>query len=145
VQHRTARCRDDGSANRPDRPPRERPIPAGDCSIVANTELQERELIKLAALSAALADTLRRRGVTDPAASLTAEAGIAVFKIAFERWINETNQQDFAQLIRDTLDELKALTAGNDHRAKVEREVMPAAGSVSVTGLSSQRGEDTRS
>jgi|GEM_PF-6841866 AcrR family transcriptional regulator len=84
--------------------------------IAANTELQERELIKLASLSAALADTLHRRGVTDPAASLTAEAGIAVFKVAFERWINETNQQDFPQLIRETLDELKAVTAGNDHR-----------------------------
>jgi len=43
-------------------------------------ELQERELIKLAALSAAIADTLRKRGVKDPAASLAAEAGIAVFK-----------------------------------------------------------------
>ena len=64
-------------------------------------------------MSAALADTLRRPGVTDPAASLSAEAGIAVFKIAFKRWINETNQQDFAQLIRDTLDELKA---GEDTR-----------------------------
>ena len=96
-------------------------------------------------MSAAIADTLRRRGVTDPAASLTAEAGIAAFKIAFERWINETNQQDFAQLIRDTHDELKALTAGNDHRPKVEREVIPATGSVSVTGLSSLRGRDTRS
>ena len=109
------------------------------------TQSFKNALIKLAALAAALAETLRRRGVTEPAASLTAEAGIAVLKIAFERWINETNQQDFAQLIRDTLDELKALTAGNDHRAKVEREVMPTTGSVSVTGLSSQRGEDTRS
>ena len=51
--------------------------------IAANPELQERELIKLAALSAAIADTLRKRGVKDPAASLTAEAGIAVFKIGF--------------------------------------------------------------
>ena len=42
AQQRTARCRDDGSANRPDRPRRERPLPAGDCSIVANTKLQER-------------------------------------------------------------------------------------------------------
>jgi hypothetical protein len=58
--------------------------------IAANTELQERELIKLASLASAMADTLRRRGVTDPAASLTAEAGIAVFKIAFQRWKNET-------------------------------------------------------
>ena len=55
-------------------------------------ELQERELIKLASLAAALADALRRRGVTDPAASLTAEAGIAVFKIAFERWISGTSR-----------------------------------------------------
>jgi AcrR family transcriptional regulator len=80
--------------------------------IAANAELQERELIKLASLSAALADTLRRRGVADPAASLAAEAGIAVFKIAFERWISGTNQRDMPQLIRESLDELKAVTAG---------------------------------
>ena len=60
--------------------------------IAANPELQERELIKLASLASALADALRRRGVTDPAASLTAEAGIAVFKIAFERWISGTGE-----------------------------------------------------
>src|SRR5580765_7556799 len=60
--------------------------------IDANPELQERELIKLATLSAALAETLRRRGVTEPAASLTAEAGIAVFKVAFERWIGNAKE-----------------------------------------------------
>ncbi len=80
--------------------------------IAANAELQERELIKLASLSAALADTLRQRGVKDPAASLTAEAGIAVFKIAFERWVNEAHEQDLSVLIRESLDELKAVTAG---------------------------------
>jgi AcrR family transcriptional regulator len=80
--------------------------------IAANPELQERELIKLASLAAALADTLRQRGVEDPAASLTAEAGVAVFKIAFERWIDDTDQQDLRHLIRDSLDELKAVTAG---------------------------------
>jgi AcrR family transcriptional regulator len=83
--------------------------------IDANPELQERELIKLATLSAALADALRRRGVTEPTASLTAEAGIAVFKVAFERWITDPNRLDFPQLIRLTLDELKAVTAGS-HR-----------------------------
>jgi AcrR family transcriptional regulator len=79
--------------------------------IAANPELQERELIKLASLSAALADTLRQRGVTEPAASLAAELGIAVFKIAFERWTKETNQKDLSRLIRESLDELKAVTA----------------------------------
>jgi AcrR family transcriptional regulator len=80
--------------------------------IAANAELQERELIKLASLAAALTGALRRRGVTDPAASLAAEAGIAVFKIAFARWISEASQPDLPRLIRDSLDELKAVTAG---------------------------------
>jgi AcrR family transcriptional regulator len=79
--------------------------------ITAHAELQERELLKLASLASAMADALRRRGVTDPAASLTAEAGVAVFKIAFERWINETSQQDLPRLIRESLDELKAAIA----------------------------------
>jgi AcrR family transcriptional regulator len=81
--------------------------------IVANPELQERELIKLASLAAAIADVLRRRGVREPAASLAAEAGIAVFRIAFERWIDETNQHDLSRLIRESLDELSAVTAGS--------------------------------
>jgi AcrR family transcriptional regulator len=81
--------------------------------IAANTELQERELIKLATLASVLAVTLRQRGVTEPAASLTAEAGIAVFKIAFDRWTDATNQEVLPQLIRESLDELKAVTAGN--------------------------------
>ena len=57
--------------------------------VAANPELQERELIKLATLAAALADALRRRGVPDPAASLAAEAGVAVFKVAFQRWVGQ--------------------------------------------------------
>jgi len=81
--------------------------------IAANPELQERELIKLASLSAALADALRQRGVTDPAASLAAEAGIAVFKIAFARWVDESNEQGFGPLVRESLGELKAVTAGD--------------------------------
>ncbi len=80
--------------------------------IAANAELQERELLKLASLASAMAHALRRRGVPDPAAKLTAEAGIVVFRIAFERWLNEASQRGLPQLIRETLDELKAVTAG---------------------------------
>jgi hypothetical protein len=82
--------------------------------IVANPELQERELIKLAALAAALADALRRRGVPDPAASLAAEAGVAVFKVAFLRWAAQAaagDGQTLAQVIDQSLTELKAVTA----------------------------------
>jgi AcrR family transcriptional regulator len=80
--------------------------------IAANAELQERELIKMASLAAALAVTLRQRGVSDPAASLAAEAGVAVFRIAFERWVANPAQRDLPQIIQESLDELKAVTAG---------------------------------
>jgi len=80
--------------------------------IAANAELQERELIKLASLAAAMADTLRRRAVRAPAASLAAEAGIAVFRTAFERWVNDAKQRNLSQHIRESLDELKAVATG---------------------------------
>jgi AcrR family transcriptional regulator len=80
--------------------------------IAANPELQERELIKLATLAMAMAEALRQRGVSEPGASLTAEAGIAVFKVAFERWITQTGQRELPQFIRESLKELKAVTAG---------------------------------
>jgi len=80
--------------------------------IASSAELRERELIKLATLASALADALRQRGVADPAASLTAEVAIAIFKIGFERWVEESNQRTLPQLLRESLEELKAVTAG---------------------------------
>jgi AcrR family transcriptional regulator len=77
--------------------------------IAANAELQERERVKLAALAASLAEALRRRGVDEPGASLAAETGIAVFRIAFDRWIDQKNKRDFKQLIDESLDELKRM------------------------------------
>ena len=81
--------------------------------IAANAELQERELIKLAALSAALADALRRRGVAEPVAGLAAEAGIAVFRISFARWIAGPEGGELRLLIRDSFEQLRAVTAGS--------------------------------
>lgn len=80
--------------------------------IAANTELQERELIKLATLASALADALRERGAPGPTATLVAEAGIVVFKVAFERWVETNNQRELPDLLRDSLAELKTVTAG---------------------------------
>jgi AcrR family transcriptional regulator len=80
--------------------------------IAANAELRERELIKMATLSAALADGLRTRGVTDPEASLAAEAGIAVFRVAFDRWISEPEDRGLSKVMHESLDQLTALTSG---------------------------------
>jgi AcrR family transcriptional regulator len=80
--------------------------------ITANAELRERELIKLATLAAALAGALRSRGTGEPAASLAAEAGIGVFKVAFERWVGDSAPDDLALIMRESLDQLKTVTAG---------------------------------
>jgi AcrR family transcriptional regulator len=79
--------------------------------IAANAGLQERELIKLASLAVAMAEGLCRRGVDEPAAKLTAETGVAVFKVAFERWISATKDTDLARVVGESLDELRGLTA----------------------------------
>jgi AcrR family transcriptional regulator len=79
--------------------------------ISAHADLRERELIKLASLSAAFAEGLRRRGVSEPAATLSADAGVAIFKVAFEQWIAEGNDRSFAELVSASLAELKAVTA----------------------------------
>jgi len=80
--------------------------------IAANAELRERELIKLAALAAALADALRRRGVSDPSASLAAEAGIAIFRIAFDAWTADPDELTLSEHIRASADELRVVTSG---------------------------------
>jgi AcrR family transcriptional regulator len=79
--------------------------------IVANSELQERELIKMASLSDTLATALRSRGVSEPSAGLTAEIAIAVFKNAFERWVDESNQLELQELIDEGFAEVRALSA----------------------------------
>ncbi len=78
--------------------------------IAANAELAEREVVKLATLGAALAAALRRRDVPDPAASLAAEAGIAIFKIAFARWVGDAGERSLASTLRETADELATVT-----------------------------------
>jgi AcrR family transcriptional regulator len=79
--------------------------------VTKHAEIQGRELIKMASLAVAVAKALHARGVSEPAASLAAEAGVAVFKIGFERWVKEKNPQDFAAHIRSAINALKAVAA----------------------------------
>ena len=83
-----------------------------DAIVSANAELRERELIKLAALASAVAGALRDRGIPEPTASLAAETGIAVFKIAFARWISDPGQPDLPGAIRESMKELRSVLAG---------------------------------
>lgn len=77
--------------------------------IDATPELQARELSKIAALGAAIADALRGRGVPDPAATLTAEAGTLVFRTTFARWITDPAGRTWSTHLQDVLDDLRAV------------------------------------
>jgi AcrR family transcriptional regulator len=68
--------------------------------ITAHAELQERELIKFAALAAAIGEALRKRGIPAPTGSLAAEAGMTIFKLAFESWLGDTKKRDLGHHVR---------------------------------------------
>ncbi len=79
--------------------------------VMKHAEIQERELIKLAALALAVTRALHARGVAEPAASLAAEAGMAVFKIGFDRWVSAKKPHGFGAHIRAAMDALHALAS----------------------------------
>ena len=84
----------------------------------ANPELQERELIKLAALATSLSQALRDRGSPAPAADLAAETGVAILRIALTRWIEDPTERPWRIHVDNTMTELRRLTA--EQRATVQ-------------------------
>ncbi len=82
--------------------------------LMAHPQLRERELIKLATLAAAVAACFRERGVAERPAGLIAETGIAIFKSAFERWIDDSADQDLSHHILATVSDFRQVTVGSD-------------------------------
>ncbi len=85
--------------------------------IDTSTDLQEREMIKMAVLTGAISDALQLRSVPEATATLTAQAGVTVFKTAFERWANRKGSIEFSPLIHEALDELRDVIHPADEAA----------------------------
>jgi AcrR family transcriptional regulator len=79
--------------------------------IAANSDLQERELLKRARLGAAMADAFRARGADDTTAQLAAEIGTLAFSTAYGRWAAPVNQRSFAEIADAALRELQVRAA----------------------------------
>jgi AcrR family transcriptional regulator len=81
-------------------------------AVIANSpELQERAASKRAALSGAMAEALRKRGVSELVADLAAEVGTRAFYGAFERWTSSGESGDERTLVeyaREILAKLRA-------------------------------------
>jgi AcrR family transcriptional regulator len=77
--------------------------------IDSSPELQERELIKRERLAEALAGALRDRGTEEPAASLAAQTAVAIFHVAFTRWVSREHRDTFLEQLREARETLAAL------------------------------------
>jgi AcrR family transcriptional regulator len=80
--------------------------------VAAHPDLQERDLIKRATLTTALAAALQRRGVSESAASLAADMGIGVFYVGFVQWLHDPADRELAEIVHEGFDQLKALASG---------------------------------
>lgn len=80
--------------------------------IAASPELRERERAKLADYAAAVAVALQGRGVPEPQASLAAETGMTVLRVAVGRWAGAASDADLCVVMRDSVAELRAVAAG---------------------------------
>lgn len=77
--------------------------------IDADPSLLERELLKLSSLAATMARALRERGIDATAATLAAESGVAVFRVAFGMWIAEGERRSLVECEEAAFAELRAL------------------------------------
>jgi hypothetical protein len=78
--------------------------------VAANPSLQERELLKLAAMAEGTASALRRRGSDEQTAILAAHSAVTVFHVAFRRWIDAGATPDFADCVAAAAAALRSLT-----------------------------------
>jgi AcrR family transcriptional regulator len=79
--------------------------------IAANPELQEREALKGLGLTASMTGALKRRGVPDLTSRVAAELGALASKIAYERWSDTADGDDFSEVARRALGEVQAANA----------------------------------
>jgi AcrR family transcriptional regulator len=87
--------------------------------VAANSEVQERGLLKHARLARSISAALRERGADDLTARLGAEVGMLVFSIAVERWIRSDNDEPFPLHAAAALSDLQVRAADLGSRASL--------------------------
>lgn len=100
----------------------EQRVKAGQRLIVvaANSEVQERGLLKHARIANAISGALRERGVEDLTARLAAEVAMLAFSLAVERWAASDNEHSFAVHATAALLDLLVLATELDVAAPIQ-------------------------
>ena len=79
--------------------------------VAANSELQERGLLKHARVTKSITAVLRERGTDELTARLGAEMGMLAFSVAFERWMKADDDEPFPPFADAALSDLQARAA----------------------------------
>jgi len=79
--------------------------------VAANSELQERGLLKHARVATSVTAALRERGKDELTARLGAEMAMLAFSVAFERWMKASDDEPFSPFAEAALNDLRARTA----------------------------------
>ena len=85
----------------------------------ANSELQERGLLKHARIASSIAAALRERGADELTARLGAEVGMLAFSVAFGRWMATNDGEPFQPFAVAAIRELQVRAAELDSRSRL--------------------------
>jgi AcrR family transcriptional regulator len=79
--------------------------------VEANSELQERGLLKHARITKSITAALGERGTNELTARLGAEMGMLAFSVAFERWMKANDDEPFPSFADAAFSDLQARAA----------------------------------
>jgi AcrR family transcriptional regulator len=85
----------------------------------ANSEVQERGLLKHARIARSISAALRMRGADELTARLGAEVGMLAFSLAVERWLKAANDEPFSLHAAAALSDLQTRVAELDSRPRL--------------------------
>ena len=85
--------------------------------VAANSELQERGLLKHARITGSITAALRERGTDELTARLGAEMCMLAFSVAFERWMKANDDEPFPPFAATALSDLQVRAAELDPRS----------------------------
>ena len=86
--------------------------------VAANTEVQERSLLKHARITRSINAALYARGTDEVTARLVAEVGLLAFTIAVERWLVANDDEPFSIHAAAALSDLQVRAAALDSRSR---------------------------
>jgi AcrR family transcriptional regulator len=88
-------------------------------AVAANSELQERGLLKHARIANSITAALRERGADELTARLVAEVGMLAFSVALGHWMKANDDEPFPPFAAAALSDLQARAAELDSRSRL--------------------------